>query len=123
MVLSDETRKELEEYLNNWSRKLVSKKESKYTDKELSSKGKIKPFHNAMLSRDLLKSSDFERSFSTGLGYTFEECARIIAKTKFNVVERHHKTENYIPMNTIAEVGKVISELKDKKNFPTIIWK
>lgn len=119
MVLSDSVKKELEEYLTKWTKKLVTRKTKEYTsdDSVLFTKGKIKPFHQAMLSKDLIKSGDFERSFSTGLGSTFEECAKIIANTKFDTVEKQYKTENYIPTDTIAEVDKVMSELNEQKKF------
>ncbi|MCX7992394.1 MAG: TdeIII family type II restriction endonuclease [Fimbriimonadales bacterium] len=39
----------------------------------------LKPFHDAILPEEFRKVSAFERSFSTRLGTTFEESARLIA--------------------------------------------
>jgi hypothetical protein len=41
--------------------------------------GILKPFHSAIIPERLLRISAFERSFSTSLGSTYEECARLIA--------------------------------------------
>lgn len=120
MVLSDSVKKELEEHLCKWIKEVTTRKTAEYTkitDNTLSTQGKYKPFHKAFLPKDVIRAIDFERSFSTGLGSTFEECAKLIAKTKFDVVERQYKIENYIPSDTIAEVDKVMSELDKKKKF------
>lgn len=46
--------------------------------------GELKPFHAAIIPSELLRINQFERGFSTSLGNSFEECARLIAL-------RHHK--------------------------------
>ena len=119
MVLSDSVKNEIEEYLCKWVENLTKRKTEEYTNSEdeISSSDKNKPFHKALLSKEMIRTVDFERSFSTGLGSTFEECAKIIAKTKFDTVERQYKVENFIPSDTVAEVDKVMAELDKQKKF------
>src|SRR5215216_6115281 len=47
-----------------------------------------KPFHQAIIPEQILRISSFERSFSTKLGSTFEECARQIALQTYKTVKR-----------------------------------
>src|SRR5882762_7074510 len=54
----------------------------------LAVEGKLKPFHNAILPSTIVRISSFERSFSTALGGTFEECARLIALDNHKEAER-----------------------------------
>lgn len=118
MVLPNNAKKELETHLCKWIENLTTRKTKEYTkSNDNSTSDKHKPFHKALLLKDVIRAVDFERSFSTGLGSTFEECARIIAKTKFDTVERQYKVEDFIPSNTIAEVDKVMSELNEQKKF------
>lgn len=118
MVLSDSVKKEIEEYLVKWIKELTTKKKKEYSKPTIQPKdAKNKPFHKTHLPKNTLRAFDFERSFSTGLGSAFEECGKIIAKTKFDVVKRQYKVENFIPADTINEVVKVIDELDKKKKF------
>ena len=41
--------------------------------------GDCRPFHEAILPEGVLRINEFERSFSTKLGTTFDEVARIVA--------------------------------------------
>lgn len=119
MVLTDEIKKEIEEHLCDWIENLAKRKIAEYTElTDKTASDKNKPFHKALLPKDVIRSVDFERSFSTGLGSTFEECARIIAKANFDTAERQFKVECFIPSDTISEVDKVISELNEQKKFP-----
>jgi len=120
MVLSDNVKKELEEHLGKWIESLINRKKVEYVNSNNATKipdAKTKPFHKALLPKEVIRAVDFERSFSTGLGSTFEECAKIIAKPNFKIVERQYDIENYIPTDTITEVDKVMSELDKKKKF------
>ena len=47
--------------------------------KQPSTKGQRKPFHAAIIPPEIIRINMFERGFSTSLGSTFEECAKLIA--------------------------------------------
>lgn len=102
MTLPEGTRREIYEYLCSWidKRKKV----------DLSG-GESKPFHSALLPGHILTTSGFERSFSTGLGSTFEAVGGIVAQSRFPVVERQHRTTGFIPAESLAEVGRITSNL------------
>ena len=118
MVLPDDAKKQIEEYLHSWIANLTKRKTEEYRNAERDAPtNKNKPFHKALLPKNVIRSIDFERSFSTGLGSAFEECAKIIAETNFAIVEKQHKVEDFIPSDTIAEVDKVTSELNEQKKF------
>lgn len=117
MPLPDDIKKSLEEHLCKWIEDFTARKTAECSDEVQPKDAKNKPFHVALLPKTVIRASDFERSFSTGLGSTFEECAKIIAESKFQVVERQYNVENFIPSDTLAEVDKVISELDHRKKF------
>lgn len=117
MVLSDDAKSKIEQHLKNWIKKLTDEKIEKYSKPSVPKDAKYKPFHETHLPKSALRAFDFERSFSTGLGSVFEECGKIIAQTRFIEVKRQFKLENFVPTNTIIEIGKVIDELDKKKKF------
>jgi len=66
-----------------------------------SAKGDIKPFHEALLPEGILRINEFERSFSTKLGTTFEERARLIAEGHYTQAIRGHRTEGKVSQDAI----------------------
>lgn len=79
MVLPNNVKRDLEDHLCKWIENLTKRKTEEYaksTDDNTSDKNK--PFHKALLLKDVIRTVDFERSFSTGLGSTFEECVRTL---------------------------------------------
>jgi hypothetical protein len=66
-----------------------------------SAKGDIKPFHEALLPEGILRINEFERSFSTKLGTTFEECARLIGKGHYAKAIRGYRTEGKVSQDAI----------------------
>jgi hypothetical protein len=62
--------------------------------------GTLKPFHKVILPKQLLSLASFERSFSTRLGTTFEECARLIALDHYEEVRRGY--DIHAPVNIAA---------------------
>ncbi len=59
---------------------------------QTSGDGKLKPFHAAIIPPGLMRINAFERSFSTRLGATFEECARLIALDRHKWAARRPST-------------------------------
>lgn len=77
-----------------------------------STQGELKPFHEAMLPPELLRASAFERSFSTRLGSTFEEVARLIAGQRFPIAERGYATVGEIDFAADAKIEEIINRLQ-----------
>ena len=71
--------------------------------------GKLKPFHLAILPPEAVRLSSFERSFSTSLGNTFEECARLIARDHHQEVIRSRVLTGQISRKCLAEIERVRS--------------
>lgn len=69
-----------------------------------SPKGQLKPFHAAIIPQELLRISAFERGFSTALGTTFEECARLIALEHHSEAQRSHAMTGNISLAAINEI-------------------
>jgi hypothetical protein len=70
--------------------------------------GKFKPFHAAIIPEEVLRISAFERSFSTSLGSTFEECARLIALEHHADARRSYDVSGSISQTGIDEIGRQI---------------
>ena len=117
MGLDNKIKQEIENYLYRWIDDLLTRKESDYKTQSYYTSGKIKPFHKALLSVESIRMSDFERSFSTALGLTYEECASIIAKSKFNVVKKQNELVGKIPTDTNAEIDRIITKINKGKIF------
>jgi hypothetical protein len=82
-----------------------------------SSKGKLKPFHAAIIPQDVMVLSAFERSFSTKLGNTYEYCAHLIALDHHAEAHRSHDIFSEVSYRALREVEIQISrfhELKEK---------
>jgi hypothetical protein len=69
--------------------------------------GKLKPFHIAILPPEAVRLSAFERSFSTSLGTTFEECARLIALDNHKEAERSKELIGNVSEECLAELERV----------------
>lgn len=117
MALSDQTKQELSTYLCTWLDKLIGKKAMTYKEEFKESDGKSKPFHSALLSDELTKMADFERSFSTIMGLEFEECAKIIAKDRFEIVKKQNKLVGKIKTHLNAEIDRIVTEINDGNIF------
>lgn len=76
-----------------------------------SKEGVIKPFHEAIIPPEVLRISEFERSFSTKLGTTFEECARLIAEQTFRVAKRNYSATGKMPVAAAAKIEEIVSRI------------
>lgn len=90
-----------------------------------SSKGELKPFHEAIIPEGILRIAEFERSFSTRLGTTFEEVARIIGQDTHAVAERGHRVSGLVSLQAIATIESIINVAGKRDGipatFPTLI--
>ncbi|MCS7209043.1 MAG: TdeIII family type II restriction endonuclease [Fimbriimonadales bacterium] len=78
----------------------------------------LKPFHDAILPAQFRKASAFERSFSTRLGATFEECARLIASQHHALAQRGYRLRAELDMDALNEVEIQLQRL-DKREEVT----
>jgi len=76
-----------------------------------STKGDLKPFHESLLPDGLLTITEFERSFSTKLGTTFEECARIIALNHHKYAERGHPVHGMVSNAAVKKIESIINKI------------
>jgi len=89
-----------------------------------SKKGDLKPFHESLLPDGLLKITEFERSFSTKLGTTFEECARLIALDNHKHAERGHRVTGQISLKAIKRIEEITSKIGTggmKSGYPEFV--
>lgn len=85
--------------------------------------GKLKPFHLAILPPEAVRLSSFERSFSTSLGNTFEECAKLIALDRHQEVVRSCVLTGRISRKCLTEIERVRSLIDGGHpvNYPKIV--
>ncbi len=79
--------------------------------RQASKKGELKPFHESLLPDGLLTISEFERSLSTKLGTTYEECARLIALDNHKYAERGRRVTGKISLQAIRRIEEIISDI------------
>lgn len=133
MTIRAETRLQIKGYLEGFIQGIIleHKKSSslKPTDlrptKTQSAEGDIKPFHEALLPHGILLVNEFERSFSTKLGTTFEECARLIAKDRFAQAERGFRLTGEVSLKALRTIESIVNDLGSKrmKSYPQLIKK
>lgn len=85
--------------------------------------GSYKPFHEALIPEELLRVSAFERSFSTKLGSTFEECARFIALQTYKTAKRGYVATGQMPAAATARIEQLVNQVakEHKPNFINLI--
>lgn len=78
-----------------------------------SAKGRLKPFHAAIIPPELMRVSTFERGFSTALGTTFEECARLIALDHHEDAQRGYTLTGKVSLAALAEIESQVAALDE----------
>jgi len=76
----------------------------------------LKPFHAAIIPAEFMAFSGFERSFSTTLGTTFEECARLIALDYYPEVHRAHIISGSVSQRAISELEKQVVSFQQARD-------
>lgn len=112
------TRRSIKGYLEGFIQGMIDEKTvSGFDPKRLrpmrhaSSKGDLKPFHESLLPDGLLTIGEFERSFSTKLGTTFEECARLIALDYHKSARRGYRVAGRISLQAIGRIEEIVSDI------------
>lgn len=109
----------LEQHRPEIRRAMVREAQAVYS----SPRGILKPFHEAIIPPEILRISAFERSFSTKLGTTFEECARLIALQTYDVAERGYRASGTMPAAAAAKIEEIIARINEGQtpDFPALI--
>lgn len=71
--------------------------------------GKLRPFHAAIMPPELRRITAFERGLSTGLGTSFEECARLIALEHHQDAQRNYAVTGRVSRAAINEIEQQVS--------------
>ncbi len=81
-----------------------------------------RPFHEALLTKELITASAFERSFSTSFGQgPIEEISKIIAQEDCIECERQRETMVNVNKGANDEIGRIVSSLRSNDANPN--WK
>lgn len=75
-------------------------------------RGEIKPFHAAIIPIQIMRISAFERSFSTTLGTTFEECAKLIALDHHAEAVRGYDLNGEVSTQAINEIEHQVARFE-----------
>ena len=130
--MKDATRSAIKGYLEGFIQGMMEQISSSGLDpKKLrpprlrSKEGDLKPFHEAILPDGILRIQEFERSFSTKLGTTFEEVARLIGAERFAVAQRGYEMTGSVSAGATARIDAIINDVKRKGEvqapFPELI--
>jgi len=130
-MIIKEVRNQIKGYLEGFIQGMIDEaKSSTFDPKKLrplrnaSTEGDLKPFHESLLPDGILRITEFERSFSTKLGTTFEECARLVAKSVNKNAERGHKVKGIVTAAAIKRIEEIISEVGSggmKSKYPNYV--
>jgi len=120
-MIKGETRAKIKGYLEGFIDGMVSEHKSnnlKPTDirppRSYSAEANIKPFHEALLPNGILTITEFERSFSTKLGSTFEETARLIGLEVYAEAKRSHRIRGTISENTVKTIESIVNQISTR---------
>lgn len=86
--------------------------------------GDLKPFHESLLPDGILRITEFERSFSTKLGTTFEECARIIAQSVHKNATRGYHVKGIVTDRAIKRIEEITNTIGNggmKSEYPKLV--
>lgn len=130
-MITEDTRRGIKGYLEGFIQGMIDEKaRSGFEPKELrpvrqeSRKGDLKPFHESLLPDGLLTITEFERSFSTKLGTTFEECARLIALDNHQNARRGYRVTGQISLRAVERIEEIVSEIGNggmKSGYPEYV--
>jgi len=117
-IIKQETRSKIKGFLEGFIQGLIdeyrekpSKQATFGTPNRISTQGNFKPFHEALLTEGVLRINSFERSFSTKLGTTFEEVARLIARDYHVEAERGHNIRGRVSTEAIRTIESIINSI------------
>ncbi|XSG73835.1 TdeIII family type II restriction endonuclease [Herpetosiphon llansteffanensis] len=118
MAINPITRNKIKDYLNSFIQQQLSvyaqRSLREFQDVDsylasLSKDGDLKPFHASLIPASIMRLNRFERSLSTGLGSTFEECTRLIALDHHAVALRNYDIQAALDQAQWAAIDQLIS--------------
>lgn len=117
-MIQKQLRSKIKGFLEGFIQAMINEKTVNHFDpqklrptRSFSKKGDLKPFHESLIPDGLLTIAEFERSFSTKLGTTFEECARLIATSVHKKVERGYKAKGTATPKAIKYIEEIVSKI------------
>jgi hypothetical protein len=87
-------------------------------------RGDYRPFHEAILPEGLLRVTEFERSFSTRLGTTFEEVARLIGQENWGTAQRAFGVSGTVSSRAVRTVERICNRITTggiRKPWPKLV--
>lgn len=130
-MIPAQVRNTMKGYLEGFLQGMVDEaRESGFEPKKLrplrvsSKEGDLKPFHESLIPDGILRVSEFERSFSTKLGTTFEECAKLIAASTHRRAERGHRVAGHASPKAIKRIEEVVNAISSggmRSKYPTLV--
>lgn len=129
-MISSKTRAAIKGYLEGFIQGFIEQyKASNLNPKEprpprkYSKEGDIKPFHEALLPDGILRVNEFERSLSTKLGTSFEECARLIGEENYVEAKRGYRIKGKVSAHVIKEIEHTVNKVDEKGNvnYPSLV--
>ena len=131
-MISAGTRATVKGFLEGFIQGLINEKRLESTvptnelrpPRESAPHGDYRPFQEAILPEGILRTSEFERSFSTKLGSTFEEVGRLIALENWAVAERGFRVRGAVSETAIQRIEQIcngISSARLHKPWPDIL--
>lgn len=92
-------------------RRIPTSAPSEYLN-QASLSGQLKPFHAAIIPPELMHINEFERGFSTSLGTTFEESARIIAAAHYQEAHRGYDVSGQVSTAALNEIDRQVAQFE-----------
>jgi|FLYL01.1.fsa_nt_gi hypothetical protein len=74
--------------------------------------GRIKPFQQLLFPEGLLRPWEFERTFSTALGRSFEVAARIIGKSRFDDAQNGLNVEGRVSPAARSAIDDILRDIR-----------
>ena len=117
-IIKQETRHKIKGFLEGFIQGLIDEhKKQPITQmalgasRRVSKQGYFKPFHEALLPEGILRINRFERSFSTKLGTTFEEVARLVAQDYHVEAKRGCAVKGNVSTEAIRTIESIINSI------------
>jgi len=126
-MIKPETRMKIKGYLEGMINTIIAKHKGKRKAeapyqlrpiKKHSEDGDIKPFHEALIPDGILAIWEFERSFSTDLGHSFEEVGKLVALDNHSHAERGFPLVGEISGETVSLIEAFENEINNGKVRP-----
>lgn len=78
-----------------------------------------RPFHEALLSEEVIKASSFERSFSTSFGQgPVEQISKLLANDNGSYAERQKETQVNVYKGAEDQIERILSDLRSSIRNP-----